>query len=366
MIEIRTLDKAQLEAYIHSDAYTNAPFLPISRHRALSHTRNPRVGSADVLLLLAYEENVLVGYLGALPDFIFNTQGEYEKCAWLSCMWIDERHRGKKIAQQLLQRCFEAWNYNILVTEFTEAAKKLYDKTGVFEDLKINTGIRLYLRSDFYKLLPPKKPLFDRYKPIFKVFDTLVNLIFDLRFLFVRRKQYRTETIQAIDQEAEQFIKARQQGQIFRRGTVDLDWILQNPWILAGEEDEMSRRYHFSSVDKSFDFYAMKLRDENDRMIAFLVFAKRHKSLKLPYCYVDADHVKEVAGLIEEQLIKWHINTFTCFHPGLVDFFGQNDTIALFKKPVRRHYILSKVLKSFVGDTSQAVIQDGDADAAFT
>jgi GNAT superfamily N-acetyltransferase len=366
MIEIRTLDKAQLETYIRSDEYKNAPFLPISWHRALSHIKNPRAGSADVLLLLAYEENILLGYLGALPDYLFDANGRYETCAWLSCMWIDERHRGKKIAQQLLQKCFEAWNYKILVTEFTEAAKKLYDKTGVFDDLKINTGIRLYLRSDLYKLFPPKKLLFDRYKTLFKVFDTMVNVVFDLRFLLVKRKQYRMEMMQGIDQETEQFIQARQQGQVFRRGTGDLNWILNNPWILAGEEDEMSRRYHFSSVDKSFDFYAMKLRDENNKMIAFVVFAKRYKTLKLPYCYVDAGYVKDVAGLVEEQLITWRINTFTCFHPGLVDFMTHNDTIALFKKPVRRHYIISKGLKTFVGDTSQAVIQDGDADAAFT
>jgi GNAT superfamily N-acetyltransferase len=366
MIEIRTLNKAQLETYIHSDIYVNAPFLPISKHRALSHIKNPRAGSDDVLLLLAYEGNVLVGYLGALPDHIFNANGQFETCAWLSCMWIDERHRGKKIAQQLLQKCFEVWHHKILVTEFTEAAKKLYDKTGVFDDLKINIGIRLYLRSDFHKLLPPKKALFDRYKPIFKVFDILINMVLDLRFLLLRRKKYQTELIREIDQETEQFIQTRQEGQIFRRGKDDLNWILNNPWILAGEEDEMSRRYHFSSVDKSFDFYAMKLRDENHKMIAFLIFAKRNKSLKLPYCYVDAEHITHVAGLLEEQLITWRINTFTCFHPGLAGFLSQNDTIAIFKKPVRRHYIISKQLKTFVGDTSRVVIQDGDADAAFT
>jgi len=366
MIEIKTLNKSQLDAYISTEAFPQQIFLPISRHRALSHMANPRAGEQDVLLLLAFENDILVGYLGALPDYLFYDEKQHETCAWLSCMWIDEKHRGKKIAQHLLQKCFDVWQHKILVTEFTEAAKGLYDKTGVFEDLQIRQGIRLYLRSDLAKILPARKPAFQKFQSVLKVFDVLLNAICDLRFYFVKREKYRIETIDHIDKESLDFIQTHQSGQIFRRGAEELDWMLKNPWILAAEEDAMSVKYHFSSVDTSFDFYPLKLRNKEGKLIACLVFAKRHKSLKLPYCYMEKGAEKEVARLIEEQILTWRINTFTCFEPSLVVIFKAQDTLALFKKDVKRHYIIAKGLKALLKDTEHSGIQDGDADAAFT
>ena len=364
-MEIKRLNKRQLLEHISSQDFESQPFLPISRHRAISHIANPRADEEDILLLLAYEDGKLLGYLGALPDYMFYGEGQHEKCAWLSCMWIDENQRGKKIAQQLIAACLDAWKNRILVTEFTVAAKRLYDKSGVFDDLAVNKGIRLYLRSDIYKLLPPKGRIFSSTKYMLRGLDAVVNSMLDLRFNLYKRQKLSVEYPAMVDAETEHFISGKQQGQVFRRSADELNWILKNPWILAGPENEMSRKYHFSSVDRSFNFYPVKLRDSNGKLIAYFIFSKRHKTLKLPYFYAEPGHLEEVMALVREHLILWNISTFTVFDPDIVAYLESNRTIALYKKQIKRHYIISKTLHHLLG-TGKVVIQDGDADCAFT
>ena len=155
MIDLRLLDKRGLREYIYADEYDAHAFIAISRHRALSHLANPRADADDVLLLLAYEGEDLVGYLGVLPDQIYY-RGSFHKCGWLSCLWVDPKHRGKKIAYVLVQKSIEIYERRILVTEFTGAAGRLYDRTNNFVPLTDLRGLRFYRRFHLSKVLPPK------------------------------------------------------------------------------------------------------------------------------------------------------------------------------------------------------------------
>src|SRR5215216_4877386 len=116
-MEIKTLTPAQLQAFIETDEFKAMPVIPISTHRALSHVTNPRVEPNDVIMIMAYEEDKMVGYLGVLADRIYNDTGSF-KCGWLSCMWVDPTLRGRGIAKHLLSTAFANWQNHILVTEF--------------------------------------------------------------------------------------------------------------------------------------------------------------------------------------------------------------------------------------------------------
>jgi len=88
MIRIEILNKIQLKGYIDSPDFYHSDFVPISKHRAISHINNPRAGDDDILLLLAYEGDKLVGYLGVLPDFIYIDE-KPNKIGWLSCIYVE-------------------------------------------------------------------------------------------------------------------------------------------------------------------------------------------------------------------------------------------------------------------------------------
>ena len=110
MIDFKILNKEGLETFINSKEYFNLKTLPITKHRAISHIKNPRADKDDILLILAFEENDIVGYLGVLPDRLFLSDEKSYKCGWLSCFWVDYSVRGKGIGEQLIRKSLELWD----------------------------------------------------------------------------------------------------------------------------------------------------------------------------------------------------------------------------------------------------------------
>jgi len=362
MIRITPLTAPALRAYLESAEYARSPVVPITPLRAQAQLANPRRHPDDVLLLLAHADEQLVGYLGVLPDTVYLASGEARHCGWLSCLWVSPAHRGQRIAQQLLERAFEAWNQQIIITEYTAPAEQLYRKLGSFRDLTTKAGIRLYLRADLATLLPPKRPLFGRVRPLLRVLDRVANAVLALRG---RRAGAgpALEYIRAIDAEAADFIAQRQGHELTRRGLAELNWLLHHPWLRsAPAPDADGRRYHFSSVANPFAFYALKVRDVAGSLAAVLVLARRDNALKMPYCY-HTGNVKLVAEVVFGLLQEWGIATFTTFEPTLVQLLSTQATPALLKRPMLRKYMVATAL---AGLPAQVQLQDGDGDASFT
>ncbi len=71
MMEIKAFTVADLKTALVSEDFWLTETLPITKHRALSYSRNPRAEEDDLVLLVAYQDNRVIGYLGILPDKIF-------------------------------------------------------------------------------------------------------------------------------------------------------------------------------------------------------------------------------------------------------------------------------------------------------
>lgn len=368
MIELKCLNARDLEAFVGSAEYATMEHLPISQHRAQSHIRNPRAREDDVLLILAYEGAQMVGYLGIFPDRIHFRAGGPEHCGWLSCIWVDLRFRGKGISKSLVRKALELYDNQILVTEFTEPAKRLYDKTGAFISLADRQGFRLYHRLDLRKILVRKGGILARLGRFLGVIDFLGNAVLDLRFLFAGRSltDFQYEYVGQVDSEIQDFVKMRQGGQLFRRGQAELQWMIENPWVLPGDpKSRVAQRYAFSSFDHSFDFVQLKVRDGEGKLSAYMMFTKRHGNLKVNYLYHDDLEDAMLLKILHHHLVKWKIKTAIVYQEELVRAIRKGKTGSLHKKQAARNYIIGKV---FADDLkgNKFEIQDGDGDCGFT
>lgn len=366
MMEIQCLDRQQLAAFIASDTFRQLPNLPISAHRAMSQILNPRAEPTDPLLILAWLEGELVGYLGVLPDRYFRADGQPVRCGWLSCLWVSDQHRGKSIAKHLVTKGAESMDGQIVLTEFTPTAKQLYDRLGLFADLRISIGIRLYYRLELNRLLPPKRPFFGKIRPFLKAVDAIGNVLTD-GLAWFRRPTGLTQWsyTTSISPEIRHFIAERQGCELFRRNEPELQWALQNPWLLSGPPDEMSRRYYFSSMDASFESVCLQVCDAEKRLQAFLILTRRNRTMKMPCCYLAEGVEPLVAAAVQWHIHHWGINTFSTFHPEMVQYYQTNRTFALYKKPLKRHYLATKrLVESLAGYHFE--LQDGDGDCFFT
>src|SRR6185312_12625881 len=75
--------------------------LPISRQRALSQSHNPFASPDDIALLVAYDNDICVGYLGVVPGAA-SVNGNCRKVFWLSTWFVSPKARESGVAMQLL------------------------------------------------------------------------------------------------------------------------------------------------------------------------------------------------------------------------------------------------------------------------
>lgn len=367
-MEIKTLTPAQLKAFIATDEFKTMPVVPISTHRALSHIANPRVAADDVIMILAYEENNMVGYLGVLADEIHNGASSF-KCGWLSCMWVDPALRGKGIAKQLLATAFASWNNHILVTEFTPEAKALYDRSKNFDDLKSNTGLRCFLRFNTHQVLPNKKPWLKNIAPLLQVADATANVLNSIRLSVLKpatTSDIRWQPVTEIDNTLAAFIDTHQQNSFEKRGAAELNWILKNPWLKVSAPTSESNRYHFSSVAAQFKNLCFAGYNSSNQLTAFIFFSLRNGHLKIPYAFFAPADTAAITAKIYEVMLAEKAAMLTVFNQHITACLSNNPTPFLYKRPVYRHYIITKALSAHFTNKAPLTIHDGDADCAFT
>ena len=365
-MRIREIRHHQLQEYIDSQEYKQTKYVAISKHRALSHIRNPRAKADDLVLVLIYEQEEMVAYLGVFADDLHFTTG-VEHVGWLSCMWVNPIMRGKGIAKKLINAVFEAWDYKILVTEFTPAAHGLYNRTGQFLDLAKPSGLRGYLRLNLAYLLPKKDPKWNKWKPFLSCIDAVFNLPNALRLTWYKTNCPTFEYLSEIDDEAWAFVEAQKGKELMNRNRADLQWLVNNPWLLAsGLKDYNAARYHFSATDAFFSFLNIKIYDEKLEMIGFLILSIRGKNMKVPYAYYKDGAEKAVLNVIYKHLLELKLNMLTLFHVPLIEAMEKEGTPFFKKRKFQRHYIIGKVMGKQLEATPEFIIQDGDADAAFT
>ncbi len=363
-METRVFTKQELHHFIFSEQFENLDYIPISKHRAISQINNPRASDDDIILIARFDKNLLIGYLGVLPDFVYR-ENECHKVGWLTCFWISKQYRSGTTAADLLLSAFSAWDQNILITNMVPGLEKLYMKSGLFQPVREKTGIRCYMRFNMAEILPPKDELYKSIAPVLRVFDCIMNAIADKRFWLINtgsKSEAKVEYVNSLDQESKNFINSMMTTNWNRRSTSEIAWILGNPWILEGiEEDHNSSRYYFSSFSKRFFYQMIRIKDAQDRIIAIMLLCIRDKSMTVPYLYAVDDCYGILKRILIKKMVYLKISMITIFQEALARAFNHNGVTFLFRKKIIRSYMVSKKL-DFINNLD---FQDGDGDCAF-
>jgi GNAT superfamily N-acetyltransferase len=363
-MEIRIYTTGDILEFVSSEHFSKLKHTPISKHRALSYAHNPRSEASDKILFVAFENDEVAGYIGALPEKIF-THGEWKRMTWLSCFWVDPQFRGKNISKQLFDLAMKSWDETAMITNISPGTLKIYKRMSYFHSPITKTGIRGYLRFNLAEVLPQRGGAFETLKPLFKSIDFVFNLFNSIRLVFYpgykMDKGIGYEYIDEIGEEAEALINKVNQTYLNRRGKAELEWITRYPWVLEQEEDADNRRYYFSSVSKRFIYQQVEFHDRTGKVRAFIMISIRNHSLTVPYVFYDPGMEHVIVRFLFNVMLDYSLNMLTVFHPELVKEIHKSRSPFLFKKKIIRPYFLPKTL-----DISEPVFQDGDGDCVFT
>jgi GNAT superfamily N-acetyltransferase len=363
-MEIRTYTTGTILDFVSSEQFSRLRHLPVSKLRALSYAHNPRSESSDKILFVAYENDEVAGYIGALPEKIFYN-GEWRRMTWLSCFWIDPEFRGKGLSKQLFDMAMHAWEDTAMITNMQPGTLQIYEKMGYFYDPYIITGIRGYLRFNLAEILPLRGGIFRRIKPLLRMVDFVGNIGNGIRLLFYPGYKVdphiHYEYVEEISREAEELINSCNQSYLNRRGKAELEWICRYPWVAEQDEDAGSLRYYFSSVAKRFFYQMVEFSNEAGEVTGFLMLSVRNNHLTLPYVFYQPGLEPAIVKFLFNKMLDYQLNMLTVFHPQLSGLIRRSRTPFLFKKNILRPYFLPRTL-----DLPAPAFQDGDGDGAFT
>jgi GNAT superfamily N-acetyltransferase len=358
MIHLKTLNKKQLENFISSGEFLSYDFLPITEHRAKSHITNPKANDEQTLLILAFDDDQLAGYIGCLPDE-FTIDGKIIHYAWLSTLFISDQFRGKKIAQTLLNKAFEEYQGNIAITEFTKAAESLYRKTGVFKYIKPKPGKRFYFRTDLETIIPSKNKKAKPFKPVFKIADSVINFIISIKNSFIKQPRFPFEVLDKTDDESADFISKFKSN----RTSAEIGWAIENPWLMEGEAD---KSYLFSSYSHNFKYFWVKVYCENNNLITCSLMMLRDGHLKIPYLFSIAD-LTQFIEFLSYFVVEHQVKMMTSYHIELNEKIASNLSFPnIHQRKIERRYMFHQEFLNRLPENFNPNFQDGDGDCLMT
>jgi hypothetical protein len=369
MISIKKIYKKEIPKLLEDQDFWNQSFLAISKHRLYAHYKNPSAVPDDVVLLLAYLDNELVGYMGVFIDKITFDNKE-SKIGWLSTWWVHPKTKGSGIGREILNTMYETQDGKIGISQFTPSAKRVYDKSGYFNTLKESKGVKAVLRSNLTFVVPALYSKAKVVAPFLNGIDTAVNVLVNAK-LYVQKsniskklKNISLEYLNFVDHETMEIVSLYSKNHISTKTAIFFEWLKTYHWVqeaplLALTDKE---NYEFSIYDKNFNIYLIKIK-EDGRCIGLLVLQRRSKVCKILFAYYDKKlHAELVANIIKLQCIEQDVREIICYDEAITKAFSRSSTF-LYRTNKIKQSIISKAFQK--DDFEDVVVNFGDGDCSF-
>lgn len=361
MMQLKTLNKKELKDFITSGDYQQYDFLPITEHRAISHINNPQATEEQTLLILAFYEGKLAGYMGCLPDY-FSIEDKNISFAWLSTLYVSEEFRGKKIAKALLKKALEAYENRVIMAEFTKEAEVFFNHMGNVENVFPKSGKRYYFKVDSTTFIIGKKPWAKTFSPLLQMGDKVANTLIGLKNIMVTKPEIRFEITPDIDSEIISYLNTFQG----KRNVDQINYFINYPWVLEGRSRD--NKYFFSSFAESFKYIWVKIYDANDDLVICSLLLLRDGHLKIPYIFSKTqNNLKPMIHFLNHFIIKNNVKMMTSYHEALNQQISESGIFAeIYEKDFKRDYLFRHELLKELPKDFNPEFQDGDGDCLMT
>lgn len=370
MIEIKQISKKNIPLLFEDKSFWNHDFLSISKHRLLSHYRNPNSNDDDIVLILAYLDNEIVGYMGVFIDQIILDNVE-TKIGWLTTWWVHPKKTFRLgVGRQILDTAYQINNGRVGISQFTKSAKRVYDKTGYFNTLKENHGVKAVLRSNLIFVIPKLYPKLSSLSPLLNFTDSFLNLFIDLKLdlqqksLSKKLKNIQLEYLNKADTEVLELIERYGKNDIAHKKEDYFEWLKAYYWVQEAPLLEFTNKdkYEFSIYDHQFNIYYIKVIKDSE-CIGFLVLQRRNNVCKLLFAYYDHTINADImADIIKLQCVRQNIREIICYDEAICANFKKSN-LFIYKTKKLKQSIISKAFEKT--DFSDVKMNFGDGDCCF-
>jgi len=367
-MEIKAFTIADLRTALASEEFWRTQTLPITKHRALSFIRNPRAEEHDPVLLVAYRELRVIGYLGILPDKIFANDVVY-KLGWLTGWWVDPACATAGVGAILLFKALNAYDQYIGVSGGSREARQALRASQKFIAFNSLQGLDIRLRLNLTGKFLRRFPALKIFRVVLKIFEAVTDAAINLRSYFWRRRNHQWrhlsfEYIAAVDEETDRFIKQHHQHDLTRKTKSDLSWIMNNPWVLSTPfKDSTAKRYYFSSRAGRFYYLGVKVFTHHSEMIGFFLLKVRDDRMSVVYAFFEPRHAASITAAVCLHALAVDVKILSLYDEQLASSFSGLGCPCWSVKKKSRGFSLSKKFADI--PLANCRLQGGDGDLAF-
>ena len=250
---------------------------PISRIRALAHTKNPCASADDAALLVAFHKNRCIGYYGVFRGNLFH-DGSFSKVYWSSTFYVAAPYRGQGVGQKLVQNII-ALDQDVLVCGVSPKAKDLLRICGYRETL---AETHWQMRLDRINNVLPK-PNISNGLPPFRQIHAETRLKEEREYQHCQdQKRYFYQKVYANLEKPSRNIRSQETGLVgdvsfpekqdrpcFYRGADVINWMLKYKWMYSRDEindtvpDEEVTAYYFTTVKDIHKYFSFEFRSDS-------------------------------------------------------------------------------------------------------
>jgi hypothetical protein len=251
----------------------------------------------------------------------------------------------------------------------SKEARKVLHGSQKFIVLKPLKGLDIRFRFNASKAILRKFPSLKIFRVWFKIADVMLDEIVNLRrLLWERRNNIRQrltfEYISSIDEETGRFIERHYRHDLTRKGKAELDWIMTYPWIVsAPQKDSASRRYFFSSISARFFYLGVKVFEQGNGMVGFLMLSVRNDRMSVVYSHFESRHAASIAAAAVYHALAMDVSTLRLYDEKLVESVSQLRCPGWSTQSISRGFFLSKAFADI--PLADCRLHGGDGDFAF-
>lgn len=343
--------------------------IPITPWRAESQIKNPFTNPDDVLLVVAEDENKLLGYIGILPGKAgrINTP----RLFWNSCWWVAEG-AGAAVSLFLLNEFMKITNKQVAFSDLTEKSKTIIEKLGF--EISERRGILLRIRSGLHQRIKIRKKsgLFSgllvllSLSGIFKLMDFILNSKGSLLKNFSDiTENIDVQKLWIPDKECFSFIQEVAKDNITQPDEAYFKWWLTSRWLAKDTKESraISERYYFSSLASIFELFLVKVRS-GEEIIGLALLGNREGVIKTHYLWCREEDALSFYNGLAQQIVEGNkVHSIISFHEGFAEYLKDKFGFKTGSKELKRYTAISSVIKS---SQAEYHFQDGDGDYIFT
>ena len=293
---------------------------PLTRRRALSHSRNPYARPDDTGLLVAYAGETCVGYQGLLPVSFLGTDGERSSVAWSTSMFVAPEYRARLVALQLVRAAIDE-NVDLVLNEFSEEAARLFRGLR-FQEMPALAFLRL--RVDLLNVFGHPFQLLGRQGRGGRVANAAAARglwltrrtgylgIRPLYYAVLRRLMrheggFRYRVVERVRElppaELEEAARAA-----FVRDVDAINWMLETPWV-RDDAPPTVPSFYFADSCELFRYIALEILDADERYRGFAVLSVRKQDGRTTVKLLDHELARDVPLDVVRAFVLRHART---------------------------------------------------------